>query len=81
MKQLTTIIFLVIIACSCNMGKTNFKSDLEFANLKGNIWKIDKTVYDTEAKSVCAAGDSLRRRSTSGFYAISMELKCVGSGQ
>lgn len=57
MKRLIPIILLTVIACSCNKTQIDNKTDLESANLKGNVWKINKTVFDMEAQSTCPAAD------------------------
>jgi hypothetical protein len=46
---------IVIIAFSCKSEQSVLKSDLELANLKGKVWKIDKTFHDANGKCSCPA--------------------------
>ncbi len=46
---------IVFIAFSCKSGQSHLKSDLVTANLKGNVWKIGKTVHDANGKCACPA--------------------------
>lgn len=45
---------IAFIAFSCNSVQSHLKSDLEIANLKGNVWKIERTIHDTKNKCACA---------------------------
>jgi hypothetical protein len=56
MKNSAIVLFIAIIAYSCKSGQSNVKSDLDAANLKGKVWKIDKTIHDTDNKCACPAG-------------------------
>lgn len=56
MKKAAILLLIAIIALSCKSEKSQLKSDLEAANLKGNIWKIDKTIHSTDSKCACPAG-------------------------
>jgi hypothetical protein len=56
MKKLIYYAMVVIIAVSCKSEKSNLQSDLEAANLKGKVWKIEKTIHNANAKSCCPAG-------------------------
>jgi hypothetical protein len=47
MKKLAQLLMIVFIAFSCNSEQSRLKSDLQSANLKGNVWKIDKTIHKT----------------------------------
>lgn len=55
MKKLTGILIISIIAFSCKSEQNRVKSDLELANLKSNVWKIDKTLHDANGGCVCPA--------------------------
>jgi len=54
MKKTVSILIIAIIAISCKSEQSNIKSDLKSANIKGNVWKIDRTVHDTENKCACS---------------------------
>jgi hypothetical protein len=55
MKKLTGFILILFVAVSCNSEKSNFKSDLEAANLKGRVWKIQKKIFKADASAQCPA--------------------------
>lgn len=46
MKKLAELLFIAIIAISCNTKKT----DLEESNIKGKVWKIQETSFKGEEK-------------------------------
>ena len=48
---------IAFITFSCKNEKSNVKSDLELANLKGKVWKIEKTVHSAVGKAVCPAAE------------------------
>jgi hypothetical protein len=54
MKKSFGLIIVAFIAFSCKSEQSHLKSDLSLANLKGNVWKIDRTVHDTENKCACS---------------------------
>jgi len=54
MNKSAGLLFLSFIAFSCKSEQSLLKSDLKIANLKGNVWKIDRTVHDTDNKCACA---------------------------
>ena len=56
MKKSIILLLIASLAFSCKSEKTRLKSDLEAANLKGNVWKIDKIIHDTDSKCACPAG-------------------------
>jgi hypothetical protein len=47
MKKSVQLLMIVFIAFSCNSEQSRLKSDLQSGNLKGNVWKIDKTIHKT----------------------------------
>jgi hypothetical protein len=55
MKNSALFFLIVFIAFSCKSEQLPPKSDLQIANLKGNIWKIDKKVHDANGKCACPA--------------------------
>jgi len=55
MNKSAGILMIVIIAFSCKSEQSSLKSDLELANLKGNVWKIDRTFHDANGKCACPA--------------------------
>jgi hypothetical protein len=55
MNKIACLSMIAIIAFSCKTEQSQVKSDLESANLKGKVWKIDKTIHDAEAKCACPA--------------------------
>jgi hypothetical protein len=44
---------IALIAVACIPVQSHLKSDLEIANLKGNVLKIDWTIHDTKNKCAC----------------------------
>lgn len=55
MKPAVALFLIAILATSCKSGQSNLKSDLESANLKGKVWKIDKTIHDANGRCACPA--------------------------
>lgn len=55
MKKSASILVIAIIAFSCKSEQSHLKSDLEIANLKGKVWKIDKTIHDANGRCACPA--------------------------
>jgi hypothetical protein len=55
MKKSASLLMIAIIAFSCKSEQSNVKSDLAIANLKGNVWKIDKTIHNAKGGCVCPA--------------------------
>lgn len=53
MKKSIGLLIIAFIFFSCKSGQTNKKSDLALANLKGSVWKIDKTVHETGSACGC----------------------------
>jgi hypothetical protein len=54
MKKSVSLLLIAFLAFSCKSEQYHLKSDLETANLKGKVWKIDKTIHDTEYKCACS---------------------------
>jgi hypothetical protein len=54
MKKSIGLLIIAFIAFSCKSEQSHLKSDLKIANLKGSVWKIDRTVHDTKNKCACA---------------------------
>lgn len=55
MKKSVSLLLIAFVAFSCKSEQSHLKSDLEIANLKGNVWKISKTVHDANGKCTCPA--------------------------
>jgi hypothetical protein len=55
MKQSAGLLLIAVFAFSCKSEKSNLQSDLEASNLKGKVWKIEKTIHSADAKSCCPA--------------------------
>ena len=55
MKQFAALLLIAVFAFACKSEKSYVKSDLEAANLKGNVWKVDKTIHDANGKCACPA--------------------------
>jgi hypothetical protein len=68
MKKSMRVLILAVITFSCKSEQFHLKSDLEIANLKGNVWKIDKTVHDANAKCACPAGMKTECNQTEYVY-------------
>jgi hypothetical protein len=47
MKKSVSLLMIAFIAFSCKPEQSHLKSDLALANLKGSVWKIDKTIHAT----------------------------------
>jgi hypothetical protein len=54
MIKSVSILLIAFVAFSCKSEQSHLKSDLETANLKGKVWKIDRTIHDTEYKCACS---------------------------
>jgi hypothetical protein len=61
MKQLTGLFFVALFAFCCSSKKSDLselsKSDLEAANLKGKVWKIQKTIHTVGDNCKCPAAE------------------------
>jgi len=55
MKKSASVLMIVIIAFSCKSEQSHLKTDLAIANLKGSVWKIDKTIHNANGNCVCPA--------------------------
>jgi hypothetical protein len=55
MKKLTFIFLILSFAFACKSEKSNIKSDLAAANLKGKVWKIQKKNFKADAATTCPA--------------------------
>jgi hypothetical protein len=75
MKKTLVFLFIAIIAFSCKPEQSKIKSDLELANLKGNVWKIDKTIHETDYKCACA----MKAESNRSKYVYDREGKLLES--
>jgi hypothetical protein len=53
MKRNAIIFLVFILAISCKSERYTPKSDLEASNLKGRVWKIEKTIFKATDKSKC----------------------------
>jgi hypothetical protein len=47
MNKPVILLMIVFIVFSCKSEQFQSKSDLALANLKGNVWKIDRTIHTT----------------------------------
>ena len=56
MKKSVIIILITLLAFACKTEQPPSKSDLDTSNLKGQVWKIDRTVHSTDGKCACPAG-------------------------
>jgi hypothetical protein len=54
MKNTIGLLIIAFIAFSCKYEHSHLESDLKLSNLKGNIWKIDKTIHETSSACGCA---------------------------
>ena len=55
MNKSVILLMIAFIAFSCKSEQSQLKSDLAVANLKGNVWKIDKTIHNANGNCVCPA--------------------------
>jgi hypothetical protein len=53
MKKIAIISIIAFIVFSCKQEQSQLKSDLVLANLKGSVWKIDKTIHKTGNSCGC----------------------------
>jgi hypothetical protein len=56
MKKILFLLIIVMAVFACNSDQKPVKSDLVAANLKGNVWKIDKMIHDASTKIACPCG-------------------------
>jgi hypothetical protein len=54
MKKSISLLLIAFVAFSCKSEQSHLKSDIETANLKGKVWKIDRTIHDTQYKCACS---------------------------
>jgi hypothetical protein len=54
MKKSMCFLIIAFIVFSCKPEQSLLKSDLKIANLKGSVWKVDRTIHDTKNKCACA---------------------------
>jgi len=54
MKKSVSLLLIAFVAFSCKSEQSHLKSDLETANLNGKVWKIDRTIHDTQYKCACS---------------------------
>ena len=57
MKQFACLLIITVLFFSCKSGKYNLQSDLNESNLKGKVWKIEKTIHKADAKVRCSCGE------------------------
>jgi hypothetical protein len=55
MNKSVILLMIAFIAFSCKPEHSHLKSDRIIANLKGNVWKMDKTIHDAKGNCVCPA--------------------------
>jgi antitoxin component YwqK of YwqJK toxin-antitoxin module len=63
-----SLLMIAFVAFSCISEQSNLKSDLETANLKGNVWKIGKTVHDAHGTCACPAAMKTECNQTEFIY-------------
>jgi len=68
MKQFACLLIISVSILSCNSGKHNLRSDLNESNLKGKVWKIEKTIHNADAKVRCACGEGDECNQTRSVY-------------
>jgi hypothetical protein len=73
LKQFAGLMMIVYLLLSCNSEKANVKSDLAASNLKGKIWKIQRTIYKVGDKVKCPACQRDNDKNT--FYVYDAEGK------
>lgn len=57
MKKFAIIFAIIGFAFACNNETQLVKNDLQLANLKGNVWKIDRMVHNAKGQCVCPAAE------------------------
>jgi hypothetical protein len=72
MKQLSGLLLVAFLAFSCSTKKSELtalkKTDLEVANLKGSVWKIQKTIHTVGNKCSCPAAEKEECNQASFVY-------------
>jgi hypothetical protein len=53
MKKIALILLVIVFVISCKSERYTPITDLEASNLKGNVWKIEKTIFKAGDKSKC----------------------------
>jgi hypothetical protein len=61
MKQSVSLLIILFFAFSCKQTQQIQKSDLVSENLKGNVWKIEKTIHTTGNKCGCVLNDECNK--------------------
>jgi antitoxin component YwqK of YwqJK toxin-antitoxin module len=59
MKKTACFLMIATLAISCKTEHYHLKSDLETANLKGNVRMVDKTIHETDMGIKCACSMKL----------------------
>jgi hypothetical protein len=77
MKQFAGLLLTAVFVLSCNSDKSRLRSDLEISNLKGNIWKIQRTIHKVGDMVKCPACQ--RDNDKNSFYVYNEKgnlIKC-----
>jgi hypothetical protein len=75
LKQFAGLMMIICLLFSCSSEKNIVKSDLEASNLKGKIWKIQRTIYKVGDKVKCPACQ--RDNDKNSFYVYNAEGKLI----
>jgi len=59
MKKLLFPLALSILIASCSGNSTQMRTDLEAANLKGKVMKVEKKLHNATGKAVCPGAESM----------------------
>jgi hypothetical protein len=68
MNKSVNLLIIAIVAFSCKSEQSHLKSDLEIANLKGNVWKVGKTIHDANGRCACPAAMKTECNQTEYIY-------------
>ncbi|HKK41772.1 MAG TPA: hypothetical protein VJ963_05130 [Bacteroidales bacterium] len=68
MRRIIFFLIVALLAMSCNNQKVNVKSDLAVANIKGQVWKIDRKIHNACGSPVCPAAESPEVNNSSYEY-------------
>jgi hypothetical protein len=75
LRQITGFLMIICLLFSCDSERSNVKSDLVASNLKGKIWKIQRTIYKVGDKVKCPACQ--RDNDKNSFYVYDAEGKLI----
>jgi len=68
MKIISAFFFFAVVVISCNQETPIVQSDVESANLKGKVWRVEKTIFEAKSKCSCPAAQRAENNKTKYVY-------------